>query len=620
MILRDTLTILSNDDNFPSKQVFLDGVWQKLGEGSREPRAQEIITTFDFKTKTGFASTDPDFGDSTKLKGDEIKPSYFVRANPSYPVVITQMASYHSCCISPEKLQWYTKGSSTLTTLFTHLGIDAQRLQPRRISSDSSLAAAVINPAAPFGFKIGSLDWMDAAKNPGGKIGIRVWKAIDTKGNIIPNCYIFSNDYLGTSGTNYDYNDNMHFITNVKPEKGASFASVLVSTPSALDFGVDNLQTTDSLNVSIKNSGQTYPDGSSDPAIKISSVQITGQNSSEFSFAMPALTLDPQQASNIKVKFKPTTQGLKIADLLVFYNSSVSPLRIPLYGIGKASATTVTVNYRIKCGSSTAVTVNGKTWSADTYAVDNLEPFSNPSLTQVACTDEDALYLREQSSNANKKPFRYVIPITTNGDYAVRLHFAEGVWGAPGGGYAGGAGSRVMSIKIEGQYRLINFDVAQEVGPATAVIKNFPVTVNDNNLNIDFSATVDRPMVNAIEVYSFSGSPAPPMTKVMDSSSLASNISAVDLVSENNFEKPRVYPNPLSNRFAVQFPGKYQGKYDLQIIDLMGRKYEIGKTILKPGGSNFDIDISRFALNPGVYSLRIHSDTGKADVIKLIVQ
>ena len=362
IICRDTLTIVSNDDKFPSKQVFLDGVWQKLGEGSREPHAQEIIKTFDFKTSTGFVSTDPDLGDSTKLKGDEIKPSYFVRANPSYPVVITQMASYHSCCISPERLQWYDKGSSTLKTLFTHLGTDAQRIQPRRVSSDSSLATAVINPTAPFGFKIGSLDWMDAAKNPGSKIGIRVWKAIDTKGNIIPNCYIMSNDYLGTTGTNYDYNDNVHYITNVRPEIGAAFSSILTPTPSDLDFGEKILNTTDSLTLSIKNSGQTYANGSSDPAITISSVQITGENSSEFSATMPAGTLNPQQTSNIKVKFKPVTQGLKIADLLIFYNNSVSPLRVPLYGIGKSSGTTVAVNYRIKCGSSTSVVVNGKTW------------------------------------------------------------------------------------------------------------------------------------------------------------------------------------------------------------------------------------------------------------------
>jgi hypothetical protein len=90
-----------------------------------------------------------------------------------------------------------------------------------------------------------------------------------------------------------------------------------------------------------------------------------------------------------------------------------------------------------------------------------------------------------------------------NGDYVVRLHFAEIVWGAPGNGLNGGAGSRVMSVSLENQLRLINFDVVQEVGAATALVKNIPVTVTDGKLNINFTATVNRPMVNAVEVYSF---------------------------------------------------------------------------------------------------------------------
>ncbi len=73
----------------------------------------------------------------------------------------------------------------------------------------------------------------------------------------------------------------------------------------------------------------------------------------------------------------------------------------------------------------------------------------------------------------------------TNGDYVVRLHFAEIVWGAPGNGLTGGAGSRVMNVSLENQLRLINFDVAKEVGPAAALVKNIPVTITDGKLNID---------------------------------------------------------------------------------------------------------------------------------------
>jgi hypothetical protein len=598
----------------------LHGLLQRRGAGSSEPYAQEIIDAFGFKTKVGFTKQDPDLGDSSKLKGDEIKPSYFVRANPAFPVTITQMGSYHSCCVSTERIQWYVKGSSTLTTLYTVVVQDAQRLLPRVSTTSGALATATFNPTTPFGFKIGSLDWTDAVKNPSFKIGIRVWKAYDSKGNIIPNSYIVSNDYLGTPGTNYDYNDNAHSVTNVRPEIGAAFFSTLSSTPSALDFGEKILQTTDSLQLTIKSDGQTYANGSSDPVVKISSVQIIGENKSEFSAALPPITtLNPQQTTTIKVKFKPLSQGLKIADLLVYYDNSQSPLRVPLYGIAKTSGTTVTANYRIKAGSSTPITINGKTWSADTpYAFDNLQPSTNTALHQIAGTDEDTLYLKEQSSNANKKPFRYEMTVP-NGDYVVRLHFAEIIWGAPGGGSTGGAGTRVMSIKLEGQYRLVNLDVAQEVGSATAVIKNFPVTVTDGKLNIDFSATVDRPMVNAIEVYSFSSAAARPLNAPVTAAPSLFSMEQPN-VSENNFERPKVYPNPLRNRFTIEFPSKYQGNFSTDIIDMVGRKYEIGKTKLKPGGSNMQIDISRFSLKPGVYFLQIHAETGKTEVFKLVIE
>jgi len=90
--------------------------------------------------------------------------------------------------------------------------------------------------------------------------------------------------------------------------------------------------------------------------------------------------------------------------------------------------------------------------------------------------------------------------------------------------------------------------------------------------------------------------------------------------SQNNFERPKVYPNPLHNRFTIEFPSKYQGNFATQIVDMIGRKYDIGKTKLKPGGSNMQIDISKLNLKAGVYFLQIHSDSGKTEVYKLIIE
>jgi hypothetical protein len=313
----------------------------------------------------------------------------------------------------------------------------------------------------------------------------------------------------------------------------------------------------------------------------------------------------------LPVTFNPSSQGLKIADLLIYHTGSASPLRVPLYGIAKAPGVTVVVNKRIKSGSTTAVTVNGKTFSAETgFAFDNLEPFTNSQVTQIAGTDEDVLYLREQSSNGDKKPFRYQIPLP-NGNYVVRLHFAEIYWGAPGGGVNGGPGSRVMGVTIENVPQLINFDVAGEVGTATAIIKNIPVTVADGNLNINFSATVNRPMISAVEVYSFTGA-AP-----ISSPAVVSMTEAT--ASKNDFEKPRIYPNPLKGRFHIMFPTTYYGKVNLLLSDVRGKTFEIGHYLLNPGGSNMEVDVSRLALTPGVYFLQIRLEK-KTDVIRLIIK
>lgn len=603
-VVHETLTITSNDDAAPSKVIYLNGLWQKLGEGSNEPYAQEMINTFGFKTSTGFGHTDPDKGDPLKVKGDQILSSNFLRADNTKPVYVIQMGAYHGCCVSSEKIMWYAKGSTTTNTIFTHIPKDGQRLLPRK-SEPSSIATSTFTPSGAFGFKTGTKDYTDPALNPGGKIGLRVWKAKDENGNIIPNSFIISNDYLGTTATNYDYNDNMYFVRNIRPEVGTAYYSELSGTPSAIDFGERLTQSSTSLTLNLKSLGQVYSNGTQDPAITISSIQIVGDNSSEFSLGvLSGSTLTPQQTVTQTVLFKPTSQGLKIADLLVNYTNGYGQLRVPLYGIAKASGVTVKLNYRINSGGA-AITANGKTWRKDTLAFDNLEPYKNALLTKISNSEDDAALLDEQSSNADKKPFRYEIPLT-NGNYSIRLHFAELYWGAPGSGLTGGVGSRVMNVSVEGVMKLINFDVAKEVGTASEIVKNIPVTVSDGRLNINFSANVNRPMVCGIEVYSFSNG-------------VQSLVQNDNIVLANDITKPAVYPNPAHGSLNIQFPSSYKGNFDLELIDPVGKAFKLNKTQINSGGST-KVDLTRLQLKPGVYIIKINSDKGKNDIQKIVIQ
>ncbi len=513
----DTLVISSNDAETPRKFLQLRGLWQRVGEGTREPTAQQTIDAFGFETQvkfTGKDGEDVDQGKALKPKGDEIFSSYFVRADSLKPVTIRQMSAYHGCCTQRESIRWYPKGNrADPKTIFTHIGNDAQSLLPRRSLSSGAPAEGSFAPTGTFGFRILN-DYSDTLFNPEQKIGVRVWKAFDFGGNLIPDTYIIANDYLGGDFTNYDYNDNMYYVSNIRPETGVAYHSLLRPTPSAVDFGEKQTGTVSSFALRLNSSGKTYADGTADPNITIRSVVIVGENKSEFSAGTPSKTLlTPQDSTTLTVNFKPVSEGLKIADLLLYYNNSRSPLRIPLYGIAKDSGTTVNLHYRIKSGSDKDVTVNGKKWVAETpYAFDNLERYVNPLVKEIEATDDDGLYFLEQSTNKDKAPFRYVLPLASS-NYVVRLHFSEVYFGTPGDGLSKGVGARVMSVTMENEVKIANLDIVKEVGAAAALVRNVPVKVADGNLNMSFTASVNRPSLSAVEVYSFTRTtpvPTPP--------------------------------------------------------------------------------------------------------------
>lgn len=147
---------------------------------------------------------------------------------------------------------------------------------------------------------------------------------------------------------------------------------------------------------------------------------------------------------------------------------------------------------RINAGGPQVV-FNGDTFSADQNFVGG-KVFANTN-AQVP-----ALYQTERSSVP--KAFAYNIAVD-NGTYEVTLHFAEIFWGATGGG-TGGAGKRIFDVTIEGANVLDDYDINADVGPQTAVLKAFEVTVDDGVLNLGFDATggdgVDQPKLSAIGI------------------------------------------------------------------------------------------------------------------------
>lgn len=157
---------------------------------------------------------------------------------------------------------------------------------------------------------------------------------------------------------------------------------------------------------------------------------------------------------------------------------------------------------RINSGGEAVAVNDSIQFVADTLFTGNGKPFSNLKIEDVLETTNDSIYKTERTANGRLQSFGYDIPVP-DGDYEIRLHFAEIYWGATGGGpYE--EGKRLFNASIEGEEVFSEFDMNAEFDPMTAIIKTFLVTVVDSLLNIELGATVDQPKISAIEIFGHS--------------------------------------------------------------------------------------------------------------------
>ncbi|MBL4677703.1 MAG: hypothetical protein JKY70_16100 [Mucilaginibacter sp.] len=216
--INGVLTLNTNNEAKPVKKIYLNSLWQYRTESDWEPDVQKQLDLLGFKTRVKFRNFDNGIkGKNLVPSSDEIKCAYFKIANPSLPVNIRKLAAYHGCCAleDADDLTYYYKGQNDIQTLLKYSEQSGQMLLPKPQNLDASIAQ--FYPLKEFGLKIGN-SHLDNTKNFAHKIGIRVWKAISANGKVLPNTYLIGSDYLGTKGTNYDYQDNVYYVTNVLPD------------------------------------------------------------------------------------------------------------------------------------------------------------------------------------------------------------------------------------------------------------------------------------------------------------------------------------------------------------------------------------------------------------------
>jgi fibronectin type 3 domain-containing protein len=228
-----TLAVKSDDVDEPSVPVELAGFWQSQSEGGQEPNLVELAQLFGYGTQITSPGQPLNQNGLVKANGDEILSPYWQRANTGQPVTVRQLAAFHTQG-NTASFQWHAKGSTGTAGVLTHVGVDGQSLLPRRNDAGNTVGQGSFSPTGAFGLKVDS-EWSDPTRNSStadntngcpttSQCGhhMRIWPAKDRSGAVIANTYLVSMDY---SGINYDYNDNLYLVSNMKPETAADPAA-----------------------------------------------------------------------------------------------------------------------------------------------------------------------------------------------------------------------------------------------------------------------------------------------------------------------------------------------------------------------------------------------------------
>jgi len=222
LISAGTLRVTSNDADESTVDIPLDGYWQSVPENGQEPSLQEVLNVLDVHTVLQNPGQSLTNGGKIEAVGDEVVSPFWMRASPDRPVSVRQLAAFHTSN-EGHTVRWYPKGNTaSLSDVLTHSTLDAQSLLPRN-AANTGPASGSFSPAttAPFGFKIQG-EWSDPTLNKvtGGHATdqghhVRFFTYRDRTGAVVRDTWLMIMDF---SGVNYDYNDNVYVVTNVRPE------------------------------------------------------------------------------------------------------------------------------------------------------------------------------------------------------------------------------------------------------------------------------------------------------------------------------------------------------------------------------------------------------------------
>ena len=214
-----TLAINSNAGTNGNPTVELAGFWQSQSEGGQEPSVAEMMDVFGYETNI---PSNLNSNGHVAAVGDEVLSPYWRQADESEDVHLRQLSAFHTYP-GGATVKW-TEKSGTEHSLSGHSNDYAQSLLPER-NNDGSWPVEFDPAPEVFGFKVDgessdptknnqSTDESNGCPGPCGH-HVRFFPVKDRAGDVVPNSYLMMMDY---SGINYDYNDNVYLIENIRPE------------------------------------------------------------------------------------------------------------------------------------------------------------------------------------------------------------------------------------------------------------------------------------------------------------------------------------------------------------------------------------------------------------------
>ena len=179
-------------------------------------------------------------------------------------------------------------------------------------------------------------------------------------------------------------------------------------SPSALDFGDQQVDTVTTQTLTLGNSGNID--------LYVTGIDISGAGAFTYG-GSTGFIVSPGASVPVEVDFQPVIEGFQSGMMTITHNGDNPAVTVDLSGTAVLVPSGGDVLYRINAGGP-AVTTGGLYWSADQYFSGQTATYGTSS--SIGGTTDDVLYQSERFG----KTFSYNIPVES-GTYKAILHFAE---------------------------------------------------------------------------------------------------------------------------------------------------------------------------------------------------